>query len=299
MAFASSKFGSFLSATEFSGKVDNAISEEFVIEPEEETTNNMSEFWMSWGNKHSDHIPKRMILSNDVRIMTYNVLNDKYLKHFDKDDNTNQGLGGCEFGATDRATINVAMINGWLEKKHIVLVQECSPSFFKRLTELIRDFWMTVEYSWTYVNSDASNWNLTLWKRDAYKLIAQNPLIAYEKGDVSYYTLQLVANPSIVFNLANVHVPWEQNNALLERCKELFFNDKYPTIVAGDFNASVRSGVEGDHINLYENDKIKFYLQDLSQPSAIPYSSVNNMSNAKTKSKMLDNLDYLMIITGK
>jgi hypothetical protein len=309
-SFISCKDGQLLDASTFCTKVNESIKKELVIDESDENDNNMSEFWTTWGNKHSDHMPKTMKLSNGVQVVTYNVLNEKYLKYFDKEDKTNQGLSWCPFAdpanTEDRQNINALVVKNWLTKNYIVMIQECSESFFMKLLKNIPEFLMMIEYHMTYVNNSITNFNLTMWRRDSYRLKSMDclmPGILGKKGfveeeHVSYYTLQKMNDPTIIFNLANVHVSWLTNQKFCDRYKEVFFNSPYPTIIGGDFNASSRLplNIEGDHISIYDDPKIKLFLPDLSQPSSSAYSHVNCFKNAGSKSKMLDCYDHIMVI---
>lgn len=303
--------GKLLSASKYCKIADNLIYEKNKnIKSDENNEQAMSDFWMKNGNKYSDHIPKMSKLTNGVKVVTYNVLNEKYLKYLDKEDKNNQGLGWSPFatqnGTEERQEINALVIDEWLNDNYIVMIQECSEAFFKKMIQNIENFWLNIEYHMTYINESMTNWNMTLWKRRDYRLLAMNILMPAKLNQdntvndeqTNYYTFQKVDNPKIIFNLANVHISWMTNKDFLNKYNELFFNNEYPTIIAGDFNASCRlpANKEGDHITIYDNDKIKFYLPNSDEQI---YSHVNLLKNAGSIERMLDLYDHIMIINNK
>lgn len=272
-----------------------------------------------WADALSDHMPigydillppSANATAKMVHVITWNVLNKKYLKHMQPTEkNDNQRLGHHDMANMDPAAQAArewqvsARIQSMLSSRPgaIMCLQEVSGSLLEILKRTMGKKYtiQVTRISREKEGNGVSNCNVIMAATDVYDFVDRRVLIPAEhEKEACEYSILSTYKDNVMFNVASVHLAWSTkvNHA------ELFLDisTSYPTIIAGDFNRGVRYPIapDGMHMRYYHDARFKFPDPE-GDRSYTPHSHVCHFANVGSADRMLERFDHVMMIEPK
>jgi len=247
-------------------------------------------------------------------IITWNVLNKKFIKHLQKTEkNDNQRLGNHPIANMDpdaqmlREQDVIGLVLGSFRAMSdiIMCLQEASYDVVSKLRKQLDATHLIVTTRHNRSNGEIpyTNCNAVIIPRAHYELLGREPAIGPEMdGDVidktvcEYFTLRHTGN-SVVFNVLCVHLAWSAS----AHYEQLFLKLKtpYPTIIAGDFNKGVRYPIAPDkaHMRVYTNERYRFPNPRVAVYGSPAFSHVTYFQNAGHDTyRMLERFDHVVFM---
>ena len=268
----------------------------------------------------SDHLPISMELKTadfgfKARVVTWNVLNKKYIRHLQPTEkNDNQRLGNHAIANMDPAAQtsrewNVAQrIIAYfdLRESTILCLQEVSASLMEILGRQLGELYsLLVTRTNREKDSDVvTNCNMVIVHKNKYTMNSRIPVIPGEIDEKTNIqcrsecdVFQLIHTDSgTVFNVISVHLPWSTDDY-----PKMFldFKTEHKTIIAGDFNRGVRYPIakDGMHMRVYSDLRFKFpALKICNTNKGEIFSHVCHLQNVGSHDRMIERFDHIIIM---
>lgn len=258
-----------------------------------------------WISDASDHLPQTMVLEGKVKLMSWNILNRKYLKwmlpRIEDGVDISQRLHHIFADEDDKERIRnnsiVDILVYHLQQGFIVCLQEASPSVLSDVNKSIG----TMDLEVVKIENGEGNFNAVLFDQSLFNMDTIMKLTAIGcREDDGLPIIRFTNNSTkFAFWVLNVHVDFGKNqkyaDALLSDANT--DKEKTPMIICGDFNASSRwpkRDNDVDHISVcYADPAFKFVMNE-SIYFADTLSHVNTFQNAKKTYDQMDRFDHII-----
>jgi len=272
----------------------------------------------------SDHMPiMAPFYVNDQQIstvVTWNVLNKKYIRHLQKNENNdNQRLGNHPMADTDPAkqTMRELSIFNLIQQSYkempdmVMCLQEVSYELCLHLkTDMQPTHWVLV----TRTDKPTAetlfrNCNVVIVPKAHYAFLSRRVVIdaeyvegALDKSTCDYFTVEHLKH-HVRFNILSVHLSWSDPTRFEK--KFLGIKTPFPTIIAGDFNKGVRYPVAPmpghptgyQHMRVYRSERYQFPNPQLALANQPAFSHVTQFQNAANDTRrMLERFDHIIVL---
>lgn len=276
-----------------------------------------------WSEPCSDHLPIKFIdPTRGIRILSWNCLNRKHLKWLQPDIAENgrdqsQRLHGTMFADEGKQVqdareeaIAVRVVDWINTERFVVCLQEVSNGVLKRIQRIqkeisegktqgnfadMRVFVTRERFAGDEPKSTEDDRCMILWNDHEYAMVGipRTLRVPGIRDETSFIAMRKW-DSGVAFTLVNVHIKYGFNKQYARRFLELFASEETPTVIVGDFNCSARD-FDGDTVDgglsEYRNSAFKF-----PRPEAPFYTGVQTYKNVFTTRKMLDKIDYVMLM---
>lgn len=260
----------------------------------------------------SDHLPRVYRSKQGVSVVTWNVLNQKWMHHIvnDKAESraTSRHFSLYEADARERLGLVLREIGEMCTRGHIVCLQEVGDELLAALNQTL-EITAKGDGPWALLTTRVhnGNCNVVIYYKRAYDLVMRRVLLSADPAakrytPTDYFVMRRLSTTlgenELRFNLANVHLNWKEGAQFVKDCIEVLVGGSaFPTIVCGDLNASARMppNVEGDHITMY--DAIPGVMFAAPEPPLF-LSHVTWLSNAVTADRQCELYDHVFVINA-
>lgn len=258
-------------------------------------------------NAPSDHV---LICGdfNGMLIVTYNLLNKKYLHHLQDSpsaDRMHQRLQSHDMANPSfhetRIERHLMHLRELMRVAAVICLQEVSLEMYASLIALFKaSSTMLVSCQ----KNGPENLNVTMYDARILELLdASHP--ESTNGISQRLHFRDKWHPC-EFYLMNVHVSFGANPILRDQLLEFSAQCKLPVVVAGDFNVSSYqppAGKSDNLVSVYGNSRFRFFCHAYDDP---PFSAVQRFENTIEPNRkgsengdvkrMLDRLDHVMLL---
>jgi hypothetical protein len=250
----------------------------------------------------SDHLPQYYVSKTGVKVVTWNILNQRWMHYIlarDPADNRVESkyFSDDEDVVADRTVKIVHRIGELFLQGHIVCLQEVSDAVLALIRDMLDKCRPAVTFNVHVSGEGTDNQTATVFDTSIYTMVTQRLLLpkSDRHEEITYAVMQRMGADDVRFNLANVHVNWRTNTSLIEACKREFLQGSvFPTIVCGDFNTASRLPPHGDGDRLEAYDALPGAL--FAVPRMPGFSHANLLKNAGDLTRQLDLCDNFLIL---
>ena len=271
-------------------------------------------FWHK--DNTSDHLPVKAVVQDEpVVLLSWNLCNSAKMRHQEAREDSGQRLYDHPAFAKENRESRLLSQKDYIEKQIVLHQRDCLIIFLQEVSPLMllileKCFEKTHQVLSFATNEKENNYNVTLLPRSHvtfnfvfdYGLSEKFQEFAKEKTTVLYLIKLNATNENLI--IVNAHLDFGTNKKFAEALLEEAACQNGRILVAGDFNASLRTPVAGecDNVTAIYTDSNRFRFFSY-RPT---YNHLNLFKNTVDKNvpglengyipRMYDHFDHFLVV---
>lgn len=245
----------------------------------------------------SDHLPVYGKVRG-INIITFNVLNPRWLHYITDDNGQGQNLKHCKFVEMENRMLRIyLMVLSWIKSGYIVCLQEVDNNLFR----LLRSNSSVISYVSNTIQHCNYNRNVIVWSETYFERKTDDRT---DRSDTDMSSITKAGNiwkffsktKNRSFYLQNVHISYGKNRTYIELIQKFLLKLRVQElIICGDFNATSRRlspDVEyNEPITVYPSN---FHFLKRTTPTV--YTHCNRRENVPSEKYQMDVFDYICVL---